>query len=231
MEKKEKAETENSYHFLPTPEGPIGKRDVKVRLGGAIAEQRQRQRPMFCPVNTRLVHTIKHHINVRNHPWVPPQKLQQPPDRERRSALHARVVQIDEQSAPDDHGPERREFSGLLQVGRRDSGPVPGLEILVDPPEELGAFVSGRIGFVATAFRIGGVAAAGEVGAVQDLVDARVARLLGEGLGREEVPRRWLQVVPHDGLGLRSEVVHLIVETPKRVRTEWKNKQKNGEMK
>lgn len=84
----------------------------------------------------------------------------------------------------------------------------------MDPPEELGAFASSRIGVGTTAFYegivfVGGVAAS-EVGAVEDLVEPRVASLAGEGLRREEVPWRRVQVVSGDGLGLGRDVVHLV---------------------
>lgn len=210
----------------PTPEGPIRKRNVKVSRGGAIPEERQRERTMLGPVNNRLVHTIKHHINIRNHSRVPPEKLQQTPDREHGPALHTSIVQINEQSPSDDHRPESSEFPSLLQVTGGNSGPGPWLEILVDPPEELGAFASSRIGVGTTAFYegivfVGGVAAS-EVGAVEDLVEPRVASLAGEGLRREEVPWRRVQVVSGDGLGLGRDVVHLFDEISMRVRTEGK---------
>lgn len=128
---------------LPSPEGPVGKWNVKVSLGGAVPKQRQRHVVVLGPVDARLVHTIKHHIHVRHHSREPFKQLNQSPDRENRPALHARVVHIHIQLPLHDHNAERREFLGLRQLGRRDSAPSPGIEIVVNPPEEVRAFGAG----------------------------------------------------------------------------------------
>lgn len=62
--------------------------------------------------------------------------------------------------------------------------------------------------------------AASEVGAVDELVGSVVKGLVGKGLGREEVPWRWVKVVARQCLRLSGEVVHLFDKMPKRIETE-----------
>lgn len=205
--------------LLPSPERPIGKWNVKVSLGGAIPKQRQRHVHVLSAVDVRLVHTIKHHIHIRHHSWKPRQQLNQSPDREHRPALHARVVHIHVQPPLHDHRPERRELLRLRQVGRRDPAPSPRVQIVVDPPEELRAFGAGRSA-ARPAWRSGGVGAVGaasEVGAADDFDGPAVACLVVEALGREQMPRRGVQVVAGDGLGPRREVVDLKRERERRL--------------
>lgn len=132
-----------SKKYLPTPERPIRKWNVIVLPSGTIPKKRQRHRFMLSSVDSRLIHAIKHYIHIRYHPRIPLEKLQQPPYSKHGSALHTRVVQIHEQLSTNDHDPESRVFLGLRQMGRGDPSPSPGLEVLMDPPEEFWAFLAG----------------------------------------------------------------------------------------
>lgn len=191
-----------------------------MRLSGTVPEQRQWHGPMFSPVNTRLVHAIKHHINIRYHPRVPSKKLQQTPDRKHGSALHTRIVQINKQFPTNYHDPESSEFPGFHQMGIRDSGPGPRFEIPMDPPEEFRACLTGSTRTKTTPS--GGVPATSEVRAMEDLEDPSLPSLLGEGFWREKVPRRGLKIVADDGLGLGGEVVSLFDKMPQRIKNQRK---------
>lgn len=46
------------------------------------------------PVDDGFVHAIKHHVDIRNHPWILVEQLQNPPNGEHHSALHTRVIEI-----------------------------------------------------------------------------------------------------------------------------------------
>lgn len=177
---------------------------------------------MLGPVNNGLVHTIKHDIHIRNPIRVPRKELQQTPNGEHGSALHTSPVQIHIQLPANNHHAKRRVLLGRLQMGRGDPGSGPRLQIVVDPSEEIGAFWGFRAGRRRTTpFRDVVVSvAAHEVGAVNELVGSVVEGLVGEGLGREEVPWRRVEVVARQCLRLSGEVVHLFDKMPKRIETE-----------
>lgn len=129
-------------------------------LGGAIPKQRQRHGAVLGPVDNRLIHAIKHQIHIRYHPRIPLEKLQQPPYREHRSALHARVKQVHVELPRNDYDTESREFLGFSHMGRRNPGHSPGLEVVVDPPEEIWACLA-RLRGVKTVSFGGGVGVGG----------------------------------------------------------------------
>lgn len=81
----------------------------------------------------------------------------------------------------------------------RNLGLGPRLQILVNPPEKLRAFRgfgngSSRTSMLFFFFRVVALVsvAAGEVGALEELVGPAGERVVVEGLGLEEVPRRRL---------------------------------------
>jgi len=136
--------TGKRWHFgttplkiLPTPERPIRKRDVKVFLCGAIPKERHRHSLVFNPVDSWLIHAIKHHIHIRHHPRVPPQKLQQSPQSEHRPTLHTRIVPIHKHLPVNNHHSERRKPLRPRHVSLRDPALHPRLQVPPDRPEKV----------------------------------------------------------------------------------------------
>lgn len=125
--------------FLPTPEGPIRKWDIKVVISCAISKQRQRHGAMFGLVNARFVHTIKHDVNIRYHPRIPFKQLQQSPYRKHHSALHTRVIKIQIQSTFINDHPKCRKILRLHYVILGYPSTRPGLQIVMDKPENFWA--------------------------------------------------------------------------------------------
>jgi len=61
---------------------------------GAISKKRNRKGLVLGLVDDGFVHTIKHHVDIRNHPWILGEQLQNPPNGEHHSALHTCVIEI-----------------------------------------------------------------------------------------------------------------------------------------
>lgn len=87
---------------------------------------------------------------------------------------------------------------------------------MVNPAEELRAFRDRKramrralSGGENSCSIVGGGIAARKVRAVDDFNSSSMASLVAEGLGREQMPRGWIQIVASDGLGLSSKVIDL----------------------
>lgn len=128
--------------YIPSPERPIRKRNVEVSLRRAIPKQRQRHGLILSPIDTRFIHTIKHHIHIRHHSRVPSKHLNQTPDRENRPALHTSIVHINIKPTFHDHYTKRRKFLRFFQLGHRNSSTSPRIQIVMNPPEEFRTFGS-----------------------------------------------------------------------------------------
>lgn len=81
---------------------------------------------------------------------------------------------------------------------------------MMNPPEEFRAFGSGNSGMqTRESSSIVGDIAASEIRTVNDLNGFGMASLVAEGLGREQMPWGWIQVVASNSFGLCSKVIHL----------------------
>lgn len=124
---------------LPAPERPVGKGNVEMMVGGAVAEDwrgRPRWSVVLGPADGGLVHAIKHEIDIRDPPWVPAEELQEAPDREHGSALDTGIVEIRVEAATGNDDTESRIFASFHEIGDGNAGMGPWGQVMVDPAEE-----------------------------------------------------------------------------------------------